>query len=101
MTLIDECTRECLALKAARKLSSQDVLEKLKQANSGSDIEAIKSSIENLNKAWEPVAQKMYQAAQKEAESKDRTDSNSADVGEKSTKEEVEDADFEVVEESS
>ena len=29
MTLIDECTRECLALKAARKLSSQDVLEKL------------------------------------------------------------------------
>jgi molecular chaperone DnaK len=85
----------------AEKKSIQDVLEKLKQANSGSDVEAIKSSMENLNKAWEPVAQKMYQAAQQEAESKDKEKSKSGDVGEKSTKEEVEDADFEVVEESS
>ena len=29
LTLIDECTRECLALKVARKLNSQDVLEQL------------------------------------------------------------------------
>ena len=29
LTLIDEYTRECLALKVARKLNSQDVLEQL------------------------------------------------------------------------
>jgi transposase InsO family protein len=29
LTLIDEYTRECLALKLARKLNSQDVLEQL------------------------------------------------------------------------
>ena len=86
----------------AEKKPIQDALDKLKQANSGSDIEAIKSAMETLNKAWEPVAQKMYQAAQQEAESKEKTNSNSADSGEKSAKkEEVEDADFEVVEEGS
>ena len=29
LTLIDECTRECLALKVARRLRSQDILEQL------------------------------------------------------------------------
>ena len=29
LTLIDEYTKECLVLKAARRLRSQDVLEKL------------------------------------------------------------------------
>ena len=31
------------------------------------DIDAIKIAIEKLNKAWEPVAQKMYQATQAES----------------------------------
>ena len=39
-------------------------VEQLKQANGGSDVDAIKTAIENLNKKWEPVSQKMYQAAQ-------------------------------------
>ena len=58
----------------------------------------------NLNKAWEPVAQKMYQAAQKEAEAQAATDgadvnTDSSDSASKAAnEEEVEDADFEVVE---
>ena len=82
----------------------EDAVEQLKQANGGSDIDAIKTAIERLNKAWEPVAQKMYQAAQQEAQTPPNgadanTDANeSSDEG--STKEsDVEDADFEVVEE--
>ena len=78
----------------------EDAVEQLKQANGGSDIDAIKTAIERLNKAWEPVAQKMYQAAQdqpspEETESSDDSSANES----KATKEgEVEDADFEVVE---
>ena len=80
----------------------EDALEELKQANGGSDVEIVKTAIENLNKAWEPIAQKMHQAAQQEAQ----TASNGSEVKTDSTdppsgngkKEEVEDADFEVVE---
>jgi len=82
----------------------KDVLEQLKQANGGSDIEALKTAIESLNKAWEPVAQKMYQQAADQQ--KAQTESDGADASKdgseasngSSKKEEVEDADFEVVE---
>lgn len=85
------------------KKSIEDILEQLKQANGGTNIEAIKTAIENLNKAWEPVAQKMYQAAQKEAQSSSNNgadvNTNSDDSSNGNTQEEgVEDADFEVVE---
>ena len=79
----------------------EDAVEQLKQANGGSDIDAIKIAIENLNKTWEPVAQKMYQAAQSQTaqEGPESTGTSSAKDS-KTTKEgEVEDADFEVVEE--
>ena len=79
----------------------EDAVEQLKQANGGSDIDAIKTAIENLNKAWEPVAQKMYQAEQSQTaqEGSESTGTSSAKDS-KTTKEgEVEDADFEVVEE--
>ncbi len=83
----------------------EDAVEQLKQANGGSDVDTIKTAIENLNKAWEPVAQKMYQAAQQEAKgSPNGVDTNSADANQSSEgnpKEgEVEDADFEVVEDA-
>ena len=56
---------------------------------------------ERLNKAWEPVAQKMYQAAQQQdANSNANTGAEQPeDSAPKSNEEEVEDADFEVVEE--
>ena len=79
----------------------EDAVEQLKQANGGSDIDAIKTAIENLNKVWEPVAQKMYQAEQSQTtqEEPEPTGTSSAKDS-KTTKEgEVEDADFEVVEE--
>ncbi len=79
----------------------EDAVEQLKQANGGSDIDAIKTAIENLNKAWEPVAQKMYQAEQSQtAQEKPESTGTSSAKDSKTTKEgEVEDADFEVVEE--
>ena len=83
------------------KKSIEDAVEQLKQTNGGSDIDAIKTAIENLNKAWEPVAQKMYQAEQSQTaqEGTESTGTSSAKDS-KTTKEgEVEDADFEVVEE--
>ena len=79
----------------------EDAVEQLKQANGGSDIDAIKTAIENLNKAWEPVAQKMYQAAQSQTvQDESESTGTSSAKDSKTTKEgEVEDADFEVVEE--
>ena len=73
----------------------------LKQANGGSDIDAIKTAIENLNKAWEPVAQKMYQAEQSQTTQEEPVPTGTSSAKDsKTTKEgEVEDADFEVVEE--
>ena len=80
-----------------------DALEQLKQANKGSDIDAIKNATENLNKAWEPLAQKMYQANQaNQGDSPESGQTNDPDSDSKASKEsEVEDADFEVVEEES
>ena len=79
----------------------EDAVELLKQANGGSDIDAIKTAIENLNKAWEPVAQKMYQAEQSQtAQEESESTGTSSEKDSKTKKEgEVEDADFEVVEE--
>ena len=83
------------------KKTIEDAVEQLKQANGGSDIDAIKTAIENLNKAWEPVAQKMYQTAQSQAaqEEPESTGTSSAKESKTSKEGEVEDADFEVVEE--
>ena len=79
----------------------EDAIEQLKKANGGSDIDAIKTAFENLNKAWEPVAQKMYQAEQSQtAQEEPESTGTSSAKDSKTTKEgEVEDADFEVVEE--
>ena len=79
----------------------EDAVEQLKQANGGSDIDAIKTAIENLNKAWEPVAQKMYQAEQSQTaqEEPESTGTSSAKDSKTTKEDEVEDADFEVVEE--
>jgi molecular chaperone DnaK len=79
----------------------EDAVEQLKQANGGSDIVAIKSAIENLNKAWEPVAQKMYQAAESQPSNEESESTDGEPTKESKTVKngEVEDADFEVVEE--
>ncbi|MDP6852358.1 MAG: molecular chaperone DnaK [Candidatus Marinimicrobia bacterium] len=76
----------------------EDALEQLKQANSGSDNEAIKKAMENLNTAWQPVAQKMYQTQQNQEETPPGS-SDSSGKSDTTSEAEVEDADFEVVEE--
>ena len=80
----------------------EDAVEKLKQANGGSDVDVIKTAIENLNKAWEPVAQKMYQAAQQESQTSTNGSNVNTDVNDTSKGDdkegEVVDADFEVME---
>jgi len=81
------------------KLSDEDkqpineCVEKLKTANSGSDIEAIKTAIEELNSAWTKVSEKIYQQTQAETTQEQQPTENA------STKDDIEDADFEVVDE--
>jgi molecular chaperone DnaK len=64
-------------------------IEVLKEALKTDDLEAIKSATEEVSKAFQPIAQKMYQQSQ-EAE---------ASAPEEAQGEEVEDADYEVVDE--
>ena len=85
-------------LSKADKKPIEDALEQLKQANSGDNVDEIKTSIENLNKAWEPVAQKMYQATQEQASKSTQPTDADTSSGQEANSEEVQDADFEVVE---
>ena len=48
---------------AADKASVEAAINKLKEALKGSDVEAIKAATEEANKAFYPVAEKMYQQA--------------------------------------
>ena len=48
---------------AADKASVEAAVNKLKEALKGSDVEAIKAATEEANKAFYPVAEKMYQQA--------------------------------------
>ena len=46
---------------ADEKASIEAAVEKLKEANKGSDLEAIKAAMDEAQKAFYPVAEKMYQ----------------------------------------
>ena len=48
---------------AGDKASVEAAISKLKEALKGSDVEAIKTATEEPNKAFYPVAEKMYQQA--------------------------------------
>ena len=48
---------------AADKASVEAAINKLKEALKGNDVEAIKAATEEANKAFYPVAEKMYQQA--------------------------------------
>lgn len=86
-------------LDEADKKSLADAVEKLKTANSGSNIDDIKSEMENLNTVWSGLATKMYDAAKtEEAPQADSAESKKSGKGKKSD-DEIEDADFEVVDE--
>jgi len=70
-----------------------DSVEKLKKAKEGSNADDIRNAVDELNKNWNEVASKMYANA-KEQEPKE---SSKAPDQTKKDDEEIEDADFEVV----
>ena len=80
------------------KLSKDDVndikskLDDLKKANESDDIEKIKKSVEDLNSSWQKVSQQMYQEAQSQQDSQAQPRNDQKD------KDDVQDADYEVVE---
>jgi len=84
------------------KLSEKDAelitgkLDELKKAKETNDKDAIKAAIENLNKVFSEVSEKLYKDAQANGQDKDPA-SKSSSKDEK--KDEVQDADYEVVEE--
>ncbi len=81
----------------ADKKSLTDAVEKLKTANSGTNIDDIKSEMENLNTVWSGLATKMYDTAKtEEAPKADSAKPKKSGKGKKSDAE-IENADFEVV----
>ena len=67
-------------------------LDDLKKANESDDIEKIKKSVEDLNSSWQKVSQQMYQEAQSQQDSQTQTGND------KKENDDVQDADYEVVE---
>jgi len=82
------------------KKSLEDAMTKVKTVKEGSDGDALKAAIDELNTAWNAVASKMYEAAKDEST---EAGTEEAEVGGKKSKSkkkndaEIEDADFEVV----
>ena len=74
-------------------------LEDLKKNKDSSNLESLKSSLDNLNKAWSEVASKMYDASKNEEKNEDSPKNNTNDKSKtkKKKEDEIEDADFEVV----
>jgi molecular chaperone DnaK len=74
-------------------------LEDLKKNKDSSNLESLKSSLDNLNKAWSEVASKMYDASKNEEKNEDspKNKTNDKSKTKKKKEDESEDADFEVV----
>ncbi|MBC8197778.1 MAG: molecular chaperone DnaK [Candidatus Marinimicrobia bacterium] len=79
----------------ANKTKLTELVEDLKEKNKGNDIDGIKASMDNLNKVWSEISQKIYQSEQ--ANPEQPADQNQNNNGQNDR--DVEDADFEVVDE--
>jgi len=88
-------------LEAEEKGKINNALEQLKKAQSGNDIKAMKEGVENINKVWSEVSTKMYERVKTETpppSAEQQQPGGEAQSGEAAGKEDnVEDADFEVV----
>jgi molecular chaperone DnaK len=78
------------------KKSLEEAVEKLKSASAGSNPEDIKSATEALNSAWNKIAGKMYESSKQE-EAGAQAPPDPTDEPKKGDDKEIEDADFEVV----
>ena len=88
---------EKLAEEDKKKIESS--LTKLKDVSTSNNLDDIKSATDELNATWNEISSKMYQEAKT---SETQTSSNNQSNSEQSTKsneQEIEDADFEVVDE--
>lgn len=84
-------------LEDADKKSLSDAVEKLKTANGGSNIDDIKSAMDALNQVWSGLASKMYDTAKSAEEQQPETGGKKKASKGKKGDDEIEDADFEVV----
>ena len=76
------------------KLSISAAVDKLKETNKGTDIESIRQDTEGLNQVWSKVSEKVYQQTQENTSE----DSAASDNTNNTSDNNIEDADFEVVE---
>ena len=77
-------------ISADEKASIQAAVDKLKEANKGTDIEAIKAATDEVQKAFYAVSEKLYQNAAPQGEGCDPNCGGCGDDG-------VVDADYETV----
>jgi len=83
-------------LSESDKSSLEKELEKLKQANAGSNAKDIQDAIDGVNRIWSDLATKMYAETKSGEEGKPQEETESKSSG-KGDDGEIEDADFEVV----
>jgi molecular chaperone DnaK len=74
----------------------EEAVEKLKTASAGSNLEDMKSATEDLNSAWNEIAGKMYESSKQEGAGSQEPPEPTGE-SEKGDDKEIEDADFEVV----
>jgi molecular chaperone DnaK len=79
------------------KKSLTDAVEKLKTATGGTNTDDIKSAMEELNTVWSGLASKMYDTAKTEEAPKAEPSDSKKSGKSKKGDDEIEDADFEVV----
>ena len=74
----------------------KEAVEKLKTASAGSNLEDMKSATEDLNSAWNEIAGKMYESSKQEGAGSQEPPEPTGE-SKKGDDKEIEDADFEVV----
>ena len=74
----------------------EEAVEKLKTASAGSNFEDMKSATEDLNSAWNEIAGKMYESSKQEGAGSQEPPEPTGE-SKKGDDKEIEDADFEVV----
>ena len=74
----------------------EEAVEKLKTASAGSNLEDMKSATEDLNSAWNEIAGKMYESSKQEGAGSQEPPEPTGE-SKKGDEKEIEDADFEVV----
>ena len=88
---------EKLAKEDKEKIESS--LSKLKDVSNSSNLDDIKSATDELNATWNEISGKMYEEAKTAEAQTNSTDQNNPKQSTKSNEQEIEDADFEVVDE--